>query len=54
MAGTNNSPYMKIRKFGKLEIVEAVRETPLAKTLTQKEKEDRITMLMHRYGVKLL
>lgn len=49
-----NSKYMEIRKHGKHEIVEAVRETPLSDTLTQKEKEDRINMLMHRYGVKLL
>lgn len=51
----NKKPkYMVIRKYGKNEVVEAIRETPLSEILTKGEKEDRIAMLMSRYGVKLL
>ena len=45
---------MKTKNYGNLIIVEAIREEPLAKVLTQKEKEARIEMLKRRYGVKLL
>ena len=46
--------YMLTKKFGNFEIVIAVREEPLAKLLSQKQKEARLEILMQKYGVKLL
>lgn len=48
-----NSEYALVKKWGDHEIVIAVREEPLANTLSQKQKEARIVALMHKYGVRL-